>query len=327
MTTSRARWIYLLASVVSIVATNHAVAATAAQKCGQSKNKEAGKYTYCRQKVEARFAVLGDSVARTAGLQKCRDKYDGKWPLLESKATTAGDVCPSVGDRDDIRDAADTFTSDVASALAGGTLPNCPGDLATCQSDLAACELTPNGQPLKTGQTQCWDAAFVPTSCGGTGQDGETQRGLARSYVDNGDGTITDERTGLMWEKLSSFDGSVNDSEDTYTWQTAVTVKIGALNGSAFAGHTDWRLPNQFELYSLLDLGAITPAVSAAFDTACSSGCSNTTCSCTLSDLYWSSTTYQDGTALAWYVDFANGYVGAESKASSLRVRAVRGGS
>ena len=130
-----------------------------------------------------------------------------------------------------------------------------------------------------------------------------------------------------MWEKLSSFDGGVNDTATTYTWQSAFTVKISALNGVAFAGHTDWRLPNQFELYGLLDLGASTPAVSAAFDTACTPGCSNVTCSCTSSDYYWSSTTYQDGTALAWYVDFSNGYVGAEGKTSSVRVRAVRGGS
>ena len=327
MTTSTTRWITRLAIVVLIVATHDALGATAAQKCRQAKNKEAGKYAYCRQKVEAKFAVLGDSAVRTAGLQKCRDKYDAKWPLLESKALAAGDACPSAADQTDIRDATDTFTSDVATALAGGALPNCPADFATCQSDLAACQLMPPGRLLETGQTQCWDMGHMPTSCTGTGQDGETQRGLARAYTDNGDGTITDDRTGLMWEKLSSFDLSVNDSEDAYTWHDAFSVKIGALNGSAFAGHTDWRLPNQFELYSLLDLGKSTPAVAAAFDTVCTPGCSNTTCSCTLSDFYWSSTTYEDGTAIAWYVDFANGYVGGEGKASSLRVRAVRGGS
>jgi hypothetical protein len=47
----------------------------------------------------------------------------------------------------------------------------------------------------------------------------------------------------------------------------------------------------------------------------------------TSSDYYWSSTTYRDGTGLASFVDFSNGYVGAEGKMSSVRVRAVRGGS
>jgi hypothetical protein len=327
MTAYTGRWIDGLAIAVLLLTAGDGLGATAAQRCRQSKNKEAGKYAYCRQVVEAKFAILGDGAARTAGLQKCLDKYDARWPVLEAKAVAAGDVCPSVGDQAAIRGAADTYTNDVATALAGGALANCPGDLATCQSDLAACVAAPQGRTLRTGQTQCWDASFALTSCTATGQDGETQHGLARSYTDNGDGTITDGRTGLMWEKLSSFDGSVNDSEDTYTWQSAFTVKIAALNGSAFAGHTDWRLPNQFELYSLLDLGAVTPAVSAAFNTGCVSGCGVLTCSCTMSDYYWSSTTYEDGTAIAWYVDFSNGYVGGEGKGSSLRVRAVRGGS
>jgi hypothetical protein len=321
------RWTDGLVIALLVVTAGNALGATAAQKCLQGKNKEAGKYAYCRQKVEAKFAILGDAAARTMALQKCRDKYDAKWPVLEAQAVAAGDVCPSVGDQAAIRGAADTHTSDIATALAGGALPNCPADLATCQRDLAACEAAPQGRLLKTGQTQCWDGLFAVTPCAGTGQDGETQHGLARSYTDNGDGTVTDNRTGLMWEKQSSFDGSINDSENTYSWHSAFTVKIAALNGSAFAGHTDWRLPNQFELYSLLDLGKITPAVSAAFDTDCVGGCDVLTCSCTVSDYYWSSTTYEDGTAIAWFVDFSNGYVGGEGKSSLLRVRAVRGGS
>ena len=327
MTSCTLRWIDGLVIALLLVTASSTLGATAAQKCRQGKNKQAGLYADCRQKVEAKFAIQGDAAARTAGLQKCLDKYDAKWPVLEAKAVAAGGVCPSVGDQTAIRGAADTYTGDIATALAGGALPNCPADLASCQSDLAACEAAPQGMLLRTGQTQCWNGSFALTGCTGTRQDGEMQQGLTRSYTDNGDGTITDGRTGLMWEKLSSFDGSIHDSEDTYTWETAFTVKIPTLNLNAFAGHTDWRLPNQFELYSLLDLGAVTPAVSAPFDTGCEAGCDVSTCSCTLSDFYWSSTTYQDGSNIAWYVDFSNGYVGGESKTSSLRVRAVRGGS
>jgi hypothetical protein len=43
---------------------------------------------------------------------------------------------------------------------------------------------------------------------------------LTRAYVDNGDGTITDSKTGLMWEKLSD-DGSIHDWDATYTWADA----------------------------------------------------------------------------------------------------------
>jgi hypothetical protein len=60
---------------------------------------------------------------------------------------------------------------------------------------------------LKTGQTTAY----------GTGSDGDLQKGTARSYTDNGDGTITDNVTGLMWEKKSD-DGGIHDKDNMYTW-------------------------------------------------------------------------------------------------------------
>src|SRR5262245_19776257 len=182
------------AAGLALFLTGNALAGpTPAEKCESDKNKEAGKYGACRQKAESKFAITGDAAARTAALQKCASKYDLKWPLIESKA---GGACPSNGDQVGIQQYLDTATTDVATALAGGALPDCPADLALCQA-------TPQGQRLKTGQTTCYDPAGAVILCAGTGQDGELQNGLARSYVDNGDGTITDTKTGLMWEKLS----------------------------------------------------------------------------------------------------------------------------
>src|SRR5437016_10972638 len=63
---------------------------------------------------------------------------------------------------------------------------------------------------LATGQTTCWDSNGNVIPCAGTGQDGELRKGAPLAYVDNGDGTITDVNTGLMWEQLS-HDGSVHD--------------------------------------------------------------------------------------------------------------------
>ncbi len=60
-----------------------------------------------------------------------------------------------------------------------------------------------------TGQTTCWNSAGTVIACAGTGQDGDIRAGATLSYTDNGDGTITDNNTGLMWEKKSR-DGSVN---------------------------------------------------------------------------------------------------------------------
>jgi len=298
----------MLAGVaVAVFAAGAALAATPAQKCEQGKNKEAGKYAFCRQKAEAKFALTADAARRTSDLARCADKYTQKWPLVESKA---GGDCPTTGDQAAIQAAADVYTTDIATALAGGGL-----------------SAAPQGQRLKTGQTGCWDDAGNPIACAGTGQDGELQKGLAQNYVDNGDGTITDTRTGLMWEKLSD-DGSIHDKDAINTWANAFAVKIATLNGGGgFAGYTDWRLPNRSELESLVNLGAVFPAVFPAFNTGCAPACTVLTCSCTVSSSYWSSSTYQGIPSSAWFVFFNDGFVSASSKASSFLVRAVRGGS
>ena len=156
-----------------------------------------------------------------------------------------------------------------------------------------------------TGQTTCWDSSGNVIPCAGTGQDGDLQKGAPLSYTDNGDGTITDNNTGLMWEKLS-MDGSVHDVSNTYTWANAFAQHVATLNGTSFAGHTDWRVPNVKELQN------IVPAVSPAFNNNCTSGCTVLTCSCTASSTYWSSTTVAGqarpgdppGPTFAWFVLF-----------------------
>ena len=58
----------------------------------------------------------------------------------------------------------------------------------------------PCGVP-KTGQTGCWDAGGTSIPCAGTGQDGEYQAGVSVDprLTDNGDGTVTDNLTELVW--------------------------------------------------------------------------------------------------------------------------------
>jgi len=213
----------------------------------------------------------------------------------------------------------------------------------------ATCTLEPAFHFPATGQTTCWDSGgntiacprTVPlcllTQCAGSGQDGNLQRGAALAYVDNGNGTITDVNTGLMWEKLSD-DGTIHDWDNTYTWDDAFAVKIATLNrgGRGFAGHADWRVPNARELQSIVNYAVVFPAVSAAFDTDCTPGCKVTSCSCTAYSLplpsdagYWSSSSffYSSGpNAGAWAVRFADGVDQASNKTSLQSVRAVRGG-
>ena len=78
-------------------------------------------------------------------------------------------------------------------------------------------------EPLQTGQSKCYDLTSSNIiSCASTGQDGELQKGAVRQYHDDGNGTITDSRAGLMWEKLS-YDDTVHDYTKLYSWKDAFT--------------------------------------------------------------------------------------------------------
>ncbi|MDD3813449.1 MAG: DUF1566 domain-containing protein [Desulfocapsaceae bacterium] len=82
--------------------------------------------------------------------------------------------------------------------------------------------------------------------------------------TDNGDGTITDSKTGLMWKKcVEGVSGSNCDSGavGSFTWQTALQQTDVVNNGSGFAGHTDWRLPNIKELVSLVEEKCYDPSI------------------------------------------------------------------
>jgi hypothetical protein len=224
--------------------------------------------------------------------------------------------------------------SDAAAAAASGaTLPDYVGDLAscnadpattttdltTCEGDLAACEALPPARLLQTGQTTSY----------GAGSDGDLQLGIAQGYVDNGDGTIHDKDNTYSWSGASY--GSTNEMDGTLA-----TTFLAALNvGGGFAGHTDWRLPNQTELYSLvnLEIGYPGPVVFPEFDGNCGAnssgnpGCTVTTCSCTAPSYYWSSSSYASNPQFAWLVYFNYGSTGGNGKNNRVHVRAVRGGS
>ena len=285
-------------------------APTVAQKCQSGKNIAAGKYSDCGQKAEAKFALSLDGAKRILDRTRCEAKLQATWSALEAKAVAQGASCPSVGDVTPVKSALDLQTATLATALAGN------GDPAP-----------PQAQRLKTRQTNCYEGFFpyalIP--CAGTGQDGEYQRGVALSYRDPGVGTVEDTRTGLTWEK-QSWDSSVHAHDLVYTWAGALS-KIAALNAAAFAGFSDWRLPNRAELDSLVSSAAAYPAVDPSFNVSCAPGCTVLTCSCTSSERYWTSTTFEPIPGYAWDVEFGLGQVSAEFKTETLHVRAVRGGS
>ncbi len=182
-----------------------------------------------------------------------------------------------------------------------------------------------SAEVLRTGQTTCHDTAGTTIDCAGTGQDADFNYGVSPILVDNGDGTIADEGTGLVWEKLDAAPAGLHAQDAFGNWGQAFE-KIAALNAASFAGHADWRLPNVRELQTLIRFGTFLPAVPAAFNADCGGSCTVTTCSCTPSNVFWTSTSSADDPAEAWFVDFYDGFAGPTPKSGFGITRAVRGG-
>jgi hypothetical protein len=80
---------------------------------------------------------------------------------------------------------------------------------------------------------------------------GNTEYGV-NDFVDNGDSTVTDNATGLMW--------SQDDSGEGMTWEEALAY----AEASEYAGYDDWRLPNIKELQSIADYSGVFPAMDSS---------------------------------------------------------------
>jgi len=140
------------------------------------------------------------------------------------------------------------------------------------------------------------------------------------TFVDNGDGTVTDTVTGLMWDKCP-YGQTASDcsggSAVRLTWKQALATSV-AVSGISYKGHNDWRLPNVKELESLARIAVTHPGIDdVAFP--------NTD----LTQWYWSSSlSVHDG--YVWGVSFNQGDLGGidwSLQANNSFARYVRGGS
>jgi PKD repeat protein len=134
------------------------------------------------------------------------------------------------------------------------------------------------------------------------------------NFLDQGDGTITDQATGLMWARTDSGSGM--------DWERALAY-AQTQNAANYLGHSDWRLPSSKELQSMVDYtrspGATDPAnVGPAIDPMFT--CTGITNEAGAADYpwYWTSTTNPGlpGTTTndtAWYVAFGRA-VGSDGK-------------
>jgi hypothetical protein len=204
---------------------------------------------------------------------------------------------------------------------------------ASCMLRMQA-EAATAGAPLEYGP--CVDAfgkkIFAAHQKHGATCPNNIWTGGSQRFVDQADGTVRDEMTGLQWEKKRNLDGKPNpndphDADNVYTWTakpkgrdpdgTAFTSFLPALNrGECFAMHCDWRLPSLKELRTIL----VSPMPCDA------NPCIDPIFGPTAPSIYWSGSESVWHLVRAWYVFFISGYVTTAQKVTPHYVRAVRGG-
>jgi hypothetical protein len=118
-------------------------------------------------------------------------------------------------------------------------------------------------------------------------------------FSDNGDGTVTDNMTDLMWQQ---------DEGGSNSWEDA----IGYCENLSLGGHTDWRLPNLKELESITDDSSDAPVIDTNYFPNAQRS------------LYWSSTTFAPMSSYAYYVDFTSGRIYYYAKWVPFYTRCVR---
>ncbi len=134
-------------------------------------------------------------------------------------------------------------------------------------------------------------------------RDNNAPATIPNHYTDNGDGTITDNLTNLVWQKTPST--------SIFTWEQA----LNNAESLSFAGDNDWRVPNIKELQSINDETTVNPSVNTAFFG--SIGVKH----------YWSSTTLPNQTTKAWYWNTQFGITTYDTKTNSNYLLCVRGNS
>jgi hypothetical protein len=164
--------------------------------------------------------------------------------------------------------------TDLTTSIAEGSVESTPMAAGTEGEETVPAATEESAQPdsyvvVDTGQGACYDESGIQVDCpgeggGAYGQDAQ-YAGNQPAYLDNGDGTVSDLNTGLMWSQSPDLngDGEIN-AADKFSYEEA----LSGASGFDLAGYTDWRLPTIKELYSLIVFDGVDPSGLEGSDTA-----------------------------------------------------------
>jgi Protein of unknown function (DUF1566) len=210
----------------------------------------------------------------------------------------------------------------VVPAAAALTTPACLGLKLKAWGSLRKCQRT---EDAKAFEGRLAD----PVKCQTKFQDAlasirgkATAAAIACRYRDNGDSTVTDLDTGLMWERKNAITVT-----QTIDWTVGMTLFLEGCNGtSADRGQSlapgcsifhDWRIPNILELQTIIDTSRPGCGTGAA-------ACIDPIFEPTAPFDYWSATLVPPGGGTALFVNFQAGVVGFTSATQARFIRAVR---
>ncbi|WCL49701.1 Lcl domain-containing protein [Leptospira sp. GIMC2001] len=160
--------------------------------------------------------------------------------------------------------------------------------------------------PLKTG------SGDIPGYTKVSGEDADSKLGIERGYSDNGDGTVTDKATGLIWQKCTKGSNSSTDCTGVTTDDRSNLAGARNYCSSLSLASKTWRLPSRQELETLVDYGlTASPVIDGSVFPE------------TVANPYWSSTNYLQQSTSAWLVSFSLGDLTASGAALSYYVRCV----
>ncbi|HEX5313670.1 MAG TPA: DUF1566 domain-containing protein [Gammaproteobacteria bacterium] len=156
---------------------------------------------------------------------------------------------------------------------------------------------------------------FAQTCNSSTADDAPASR-----YQANADGTASDLRTGLMWTRCAlgqnwnAGSKSCNGKATLYDWEDALQAVQTLDQGSGYAGHADWRMPNLRELMSLSRYHCSDPAINSTIFPN------------TDSAAFWSSSPIEGRSGEVWAINFDAGQAFDDIMANQQELRLVRAG-